>query len=469
MSIWDYFKPTIKLPNPEGPLKVEIRPSTIRAVNEKIFPTMESGLKNPAVFRRSREPYTKLTPEQKAVIGRRAAEHGITATIRHFSKRYDNMELKETTVRRLKKNYLSELKRKRAEPCEITELPPKLDKQVRAYLLSLRSCGAVVNRAITLACAEGIAVNEDASLLQINGGHISLTKHWAKNFLHRIGFVKRKGTTKAKVSVKNFEALKKQFLLNIKCTVEMNEIPPTLIINWDQTGIHYVPVSSWTMEKAGSKRIELVGIDDKQQLTAVFAGTLDGDFLPLQLVYKGKSTKCIPTAVKFPSDWDWSYSANHWSNEETMNKYFLKIILPYIVKKREELHLPQDHPALVIFDNFKAQFTEEFFKLIESHHVNYALVPANCTDRLQPLDLSVNKPAKNFLQNKFQGWYSQQVAAQLRDEKQEIQPVDLRLSVVKPLGAKWMIELFDHFKQQPQIIRNGFSAAGISDCLKVNN
>ena len=46
MSIRDYVKakPTIKLPNPEGSLKVDIRPSTIRAVNEKLFPTIESGL-----------------------------------------------------------------------------------------------------------------------------------------------------------------------------------------------------------------------------------------------------------------------------------------------------------------------------------------------------------------------------------------------------------------------------------------
>ena len=84
------------------------------------------------------------------------------------------------------------------------------------------------------------------------------------------------------------------------------------------------------MEKKGSKRIELVAIDDKRQLTAifagtlvgVFAGTLVGDFLPIQLVHKGKTTKCLPTTVKFPSDWDLSYSANHWSNEQTMNNFF---------------------------------------------------------------------------------------------------------------------------------------------------
>ena len=83
---------------------------------------------------------------------------------------------------------MGELKSRRVEPTEITELPPKkrgcpllleeeLDEKFKAYLLSLCSCGAVVKTAITLACAEGIVVNEDASLLNVNGGHISLSKH----------------------------------------------------------------------------------------------------------------------------------------------------------------------------------------------------------------------------------------------------------------------------------------------------
>ena len=75
----------------------------------------------------------------------------------------------------------------------------------------------------------------------------------------------------------------------------------------------------------------------------------------------------------------------------------------------------------------------------------YVLVPANCADCLQPFDLSLNKLAKNFLQNKFQEWYSQQDAAQINsDDQQEFKPIDLKLSAVKPLGAKGMIKLFDH-------------------------
>ena len=45
-------------------------------------------------------------------------------------------------------------------------------------------------------------------------------------------------------TVEDFEAVKAQFLTDVKAVVEMNEIPHELIINWDQTGIHYVQSGS---------------------------------------------------------------------------------------------------------------------------------------------------------------------------------------------------------------------------------
>jgi len=43
-----------------------------------------------------------------------------------------------------------------------------------------------------------------------------------------------------------------------------------LVINWDQTGLSYVPVSEWTMEKEGAKQIPIDGKDNKHQIIAVF-------------------------------------------------------------------------------------------------------------------------------------------------------------------------------------------------------
>ena len=53
--------------------------------------------------------------------------------------------------------------------------------QVRAYLKALRANVAVVNTAIAIGCAEGIIRNKDSNLLAANGGHIALTKSWAKH------------------------------------------------------------------------------------------------------------------------------------------------------------------------------------------------------------------------------------------------------------------------------------------------
>ena len=90
----------------------------------------------------------------------------------------------------------------------------------------------------------------------------------------------------------------------------MEEIPPSLILNWDHTGLKYVPVSSWTMAKEASKQVEISRIDDNCQITALFTVSLDGSFLPIQLIYCGKSRACLlPT--KFPSDWHITYSHNH--------------------------------------------------------------------------------------------------------------------------------------------------------------
>lgn len=87
-------------------------------------------------------------------------------------------------------------------------------------------------------------------------------------------------------------------------------------------------------------------------------------------------------------------------------------------------------------------------------------MPANCTDRLQPLDVSVNKSAKEYLRRQFQQWYSDQVCNQL-NKKESVNPVSLQMAVVKPLGAKWLIGLYEYFKSKPDIIINGFKEAGL--------
>ena len=196
----------------------------------------------------------------------------------------------------------------------------------------MRSTGTAVNTVVVMSFTEGILMHEDASMLS----RVDLNKGWAQYLLHRTGFIKRKATTKAKVSVEIFAELKSDYLLKIKNAIAMDEIPAELVINFDQTALNIVPTSDWTMEAEGSKRVQIIAKDDKRQITctAVLAGTLDGDFLPCQIIYQGTTTRCLPK-YDFPNNWHITYSANHWSN----------VLNPYIVEKRMSLNLSKDYPA----------------------------------------------------------------------------------------------------------------------------
>ena len=82
-----------------------------------------------------------------------------------------------------------------------------LDLKMQAYIASLHEAGGVVNTAIVIAAATGIVKQHNSNLLAANGGHIVLTKHWAQYMLQRMGYVKRKATSKGKVTVENLQAL----------------------------------------------------------------------------------------------------------------------------------------------------------------------------------------------------------------------------------------------------------------------
>ena len=107
------------------------------------------------------------------------------------------------------------------------------------------SVGAVVSRSTVIAIGKGVVMRHNKFHLKEFGGHIDLTKHWAESILHRMKFVKRRGSTKVHVLGDTFEHIKRNFLSDIKTKVVMEDIPSQLIINWDQTGISIVPGSSF--------------------------------------------------------------------------------------------------------------------------------------------------------------------------------------------------------------------------------
>ena len=109
--------------------------------------------------------------------------------------------------------------------------------------------------------------------------------------------------------------------------------------------------------------------------------------------------------------------------------------------------------ALAIFDCFKGQVTDQVVNVLEEHNIHSVIVPANCTDRLQPLDLTVNKTAKSFLQRQFQDWYANEISTKFNTSTETLDDlVDLSTSRMNNAGVPtmpWLIHLYEHLSDNP--------------------
>ena len=92
--------------------------------------------------------------------------------------------------------------------------------------------------------------------------------------------------------------------------------------------------------------------------------------------------------------------------------------------------------------------------------------PNNHTNLFQPFSISVNKSAKCITADKCQDWDTEKALQQLnRGVAAHDVRVDLKLSIMKPLHAKWIIEMYHHLKLSKQIVISGFRKTHIMEVV----
>ena len=127
-----------------------------------------------------------------------------------------------------------------------------------------------------------------------------------------------------------------------------------------------------------------------------------------------------------------------------------------------------DQKALLVWDVFRGQMTDKVKERLAELNIDCVYVPANMTHFFQPLDLTVNGCAKQGMRKEFVTYYSNAVKQQLDSGKQlEDIEVDFRLSVLKPLHAKWPVELFNFFTSTrgKEVIARGWKKSEIVGLL----
>ena len=167
--------------------------------------------------------------------------------------------------------------------------------KIQKFFKVARSRGAVINTSIAIASANGFIKHSNGESLK----HLLLERTWAQSLFRRMSYVRRFATT-GKVELP--QGVKREaellYIHDIMNLIETHKIPKSMVLNMDQTPMKYIPCGKTTLTKQRTTSVPVSGVSDKQMITATFTITIDGKFLPVQLICGGKTRKSTPT-VKF--------------------------------------------------------------------------------------------------------------------------------------------------------------------------
>ena len=114
---------------------------------------------------------------------------------------------------------------------------------------------------------------------------------------------------------------------------------------------------------------------------------------------------------------------------------------------------------------FKGQDNGILKEFCSKSRFEIVIFPHDLTNKFQPLDLTINKAVKVFIQNQYNDWFSDQVARQV---KRGIDPTNIKvlskLSDLKPFHGSWIVDLYKHM-QGDELIQKGFKEAGIYEAI----
>ncbi|KAF6752000.1 hypothetical protein DFP72DRAFT_751737, partial [Ephemerocybe angulata] len=167
------------------------------------------------------------------------------------------------------------------------------------------------------------------------------------------------------------------------------DIPSALWVNSDQTQVVYAPGDGMTWADKGAKQVASVGVDEKRAFTVMVSVSSDGQVLPFQAIYEGKTERVVPSPkARYRAECDQigcrfvpSKSSTYWSNQATMKLFVEDILVPFFDRQRARLDRPPSSKALWTIDVFSVHRSQEFRDYMEATHPNIILdfVPGGCT------------------------------------------------------------------------------------------
>jgi hypothetical protein len=183
----------------------------------------------------------------------------------------------------------------------------------------------------------------------------------------------------------------------IECFIErvrelLHRYPSEKIVNIDETNWKTVAAGFLTWSPVAAESVNChIDNDQKFGITAIAAITADGKKLPLTVIGKGKTERCL-RGYELPKD-IWTYtSQSGWTNAE--------IICGYL-RRLKALDGFREGPLIVLLDTYAAHRCARVREVAAVLEIDLVFIPPGATDKLQPLDRYVFGVLKAFARQQW--------------------------------------------------------------------
>lgn len=267
---------------------------------------------------------------------------------------------------------------------------PAVDDAVARFVVERRASALPVTRQILQLKALEEAKNQGI-------GNFKASFGWCRRFMIRNGFSLRRRTTICQKLPADFDQKLVSFQRYIMQLRKKNQYSLGQIGNADETPIYFDMPVNYTVAKKGSKQVSIKTAGyEKQRITAMLCATADGKKLPPYLIFKRKT---VPKNEVFPKDVIIRAQPKGWMTEELMKDW-----IDVVWNKRPGAMLQPK--SLLVLDAFKGHTTDPVKNALKKKKSDIGIIPGGMTSQLQPLDVCLNKPVKDYIKQEYNKWLS---------------------------------------------------------------
>jgi len=322
----------------------------------------------------------------------------------------------------------------RGKPCQWPELEDKL----LHWIEEQRQSGYIVTRNMVV-----IKVKAVAAELQITG--FLASNCWCTKFLRRKNLALRQKTKIAQKLPEDLDQKITSFYSFVIKSRRRENYQLVHIGNMDEMPVWFDMPSARTVNAKGAKTV-LVNTTghEKSRFTVVLACLADRTKLKPMVIFKRET---LPKE-NFPPGVLVHCHPKGWMDEAGMKLWVEKVWRSRpggLLRKK----------SLLVWDSFQAHLVDSVKQAVRQTNTDIAVIPGGLTSILQPLDVSLNKPFKDRLRERWNNW--------MIEGQKSFTPAGNMRAASLPTVCLWVL---DAWRSLPaEMVARSFKKCGISNSM----